>query len=124
MTRRFRDNRGCDVFQSVGVVKALRIAVAALATSFLGDAIAVAQAPVHQHYERNDAMHQPGPAGVLAPRLQNLGTHTFKVTTKSARAQQFVNQGLNLAYGFNHACLLYTSPSPRDGLLSRMPSSA
>ena len=25
--------------------------------------------------------------------------------------------------GFN-ACLLYTSPSPRDGLLSRMPSSA
>ena len=25
--------------------------------------------------------------------------------------------------GFN-SCLLYTSPSPRDGLLSRMPSSA
>ena len=24
----------------------------------------------------------------------------------------------------SHACLLYTSPSPRDGLLSRMPSSA
>ena len=26
--------------------------------------------------------------------------------------------------GHNLACLLYTSPSPRDGLLSRMPSSA
>ncbi len=48
-------------------------------------------------------MHQPGPAGVLAPRLHNLGAHTFKVTTKSTRAQLFVNQGLNLAYGFNHA---------------------
>ena len=24
----------------------------------------------------------------------------------------------------NYDCLLYTSPSPRDGLLSRMPSSA
>ena len=24
----------------------------------------------------------------------------------------------------SYACLLYTSPSPRDGLLSRMPSSA
>ena len=24
----------------------------------------------------------------------------------------------------NYICLLYTSPSPRDGLLSRMPSSA
>ena len=26
--------------------------------------------------------------------------------------------------GFNTACLLYTSPSPRDATLSRMPSSA
>ena len=25
---------------------------------------------------------------------------------------------------FGNSCLLYTSPSPRDGLLSRMPSSA
>ena len=28
------------------------------------------------------------------------------------------------AYGYGYGCLLYTSPSPRDGLLSRMPSSA
>ena len=28
------------------------------------------------------------------------------------------------ALAYNDACLLYTSPSPRDGLLSRMPSSA
>ena len=28
------------------------------------------------------------------------------------------------AYGLTEPCLLYTSPSPRDGLLSRMPSSA
>ena len=27
-------------------------------------------------------------------------------------------------WGMPHSCLLYTSPSPRDGLLSRMPSSA
>ena len=27
-------------------------------------------------------------------------------------------------YAIDGACLLYTSPSPRDGLLSRMPSSA
>ena len=27
-------------------------------------------------------------------------------------------------YGMYISCLLYTSPSPRDGLLSRMPSSA
>ena len=27
-------------------------------------------------------------------------------------------------YGWDNICLLYTSPSPRDRLLSRMPSSA
>ena len=32
--------------------------------------------------------------------------------------------GITNAAGLSHACLLYTSPSPRDGLLSRMPSSA
>ena len=62
-----------------------------------------AQTATHQHYERQESPPPPGPGGVLAPRLQNLGSHTFPVTTRSARAQQFINQGLNLAYGFNHA---------------------
>ena len=31
---------------------------------------------------------------------------------------------LNTKTGERYVCLLYTSPSPRDGLLSRMPSSA
>ena len=31
---------------------------------------------------------------------------------------------LDACCGVGHICLLYTSPSPRDGLLSRMPSSA
>src|SRR5665647_2259933 len=31
---------------------------------------------------------------------------------------------VNGAFGVALCCLLYTSPSPRDGLLSRMPSSA
>ena len=30
----------------------------------------------------------------------------------------------NYVFAEGDACLLYTSPSPRDGLLSRMPSSA
>ena len=32
--------------------------------------------------------------------------------------------GMWLTYPSGSLCLLYTSPSPRDGLLSRMPSSA
>jgi tetratricopeptide (TPR) repeat protein len=60
--------------------------------------------PGHQHYLKGPEYDQAAaPGGPLAPRLQNLGVHTFKVTTSSERAQLFVNQGLNLAYGFNHA---------------------
>ena len=34
------------------------------------------------------------------------------------------DMGYPLTIGTGVTCLLYTSPSPRDGLLSRMPSSA
>jgi tetratricopeptide (TPR) repeat protein len=57
----------------------------------------------HKHYEDTPEAAEPGPKGELAPRLQNLGTHVFPVTTKSKQARLFVNQGMNLAYGFNHA---------------------
>ena len=33
-------------------------------------------------------------------------------------------KNITLRYDLSSPCLLYTSPSPRDGLLSRMPSSA
>ena len=41
--------------------------------------------------------------------------------------KQITRRDFNLMAGgaaISIACLLYTSPSPRDGLLSRMPSSA
>ena len=34
------------------------------------------------------------------------------------------NLDIKITENQNEICLLYTSPSPRDGLLSRMPSSA
>ena len=34
------------------------------------------------------------------------------------------NVRIDIRWGAGDPCLLYTSPSPRDGLLSRMPSSA
>jgi tetratricopeptide (TPR) repeat protein len=66
-------------------------------------ATAAAQTPVHKHYEEPKEAAQPAPTGEMAPRLQNLGTHVFPVTTQSRKAQLFVNQGVSLAYGFNHA---------------------
>ena len=35
-----------------------------------------------------------------------------------------IEEGTNILLERGWGCLLYTSPSPRDGLLSRMPSSA
>jgi tetratricopeptide (TPR) repeat protein len=46
---------------------------------------------------------QTAPGGAIAPRLQNLGSHAFPVSTRNRDAQAFMNQGLNLAYAFNHA---------------------
>jgi tetratricopeptide (TPR) repeat protein len=86
-----------------------RLAVsAALAVLAVGPAwaqapAAPAPAATHKHYEVSDHARMPGPDGQLAPRLQNLGTHTFPVSTTRKDAQRFVNQGLNLAYAFNHA---------------------
>lgn len=39
----------------------------------------------------------------IAPLFENLGNHTYKVSTKNQLAQRFFNQGLRLTYGFNHA---------------------
>ncbi len=38
-----------------------------------------------------------------APLFRNLGKLTWKITTASPSAQQYFDQGLKLAYGFNHA---------------------
>ena len=88
-----------------------RFAVVSVAAACLAGTAAAAQqppagpstAPAHKHYETSEQATQPGPNGELAPRLQDLGTHTFPVSTKHPDAQKFVSQGLNLAYAFNHA---------------------
>jgi tetratricopeptide (TPR) repeat protein len=58
-------------------------------------------APGHVHYV--EPTQQEAATGPLAPRLQNLGNHVFPVSTRNREAQRFINQGLNLAYAFNHA---------------------
>ena len=45
------------------------------------------------------------------------------IATSEEKASEQTDTIKIRAYPFD-ACLLYTSPSPRDGLLSRMPSSA
>ena len=60
-------------------------------------------------------------------RWDALGLHNSVL--KTPNMDRLANEGIQFgrAYPTNAICmpcLLYTSPSPRDGLLSRMPSSA
>jgi len=58
----------------------------------------------HGPHGPENGLNTPANAqGQIAPRLQNLGSHTFRIKTRSRRAQEFFNQGINLSYGFNHA---------------------
>jgi tetratricopeptide (TPR) repeat protein len=78
--------------------------VCAVGATFATEARAQTPAPQHKHYDRPAGYDAPAaPDKPLAPRLQNLGVHTFAVSTKVPRAQQFINQGVNLAFAFNHA---------------------
>ena len=61
--------------------------------------------------------------------LNNTGSASPKMRERVSRAVkeldfQFSEVGRSLQSSKSNTCLLYTSPSPRDGLLSRMPSSA
>ena len=57
---------------------------------------------------------------------QNLNPHSEAMTQlhKSPSRKTFVVFDVDRKDDLSKTCLLYTSPSPRDGLLSRMPSSA
>jgi tetratricopeptide (TPR) repeat protein len=85
----------------VAVLVAPVVAVFPVAQSTAGQS--VRDVPSHQHYLQSELANQTGPNGQIAPRLQNLGTHVFPVSTDLPVAQLYINQAVNLSYGFNHA---------------------
>ena len=71
-----------------------------------------------------DHMIQNGVEGV-----EFICANTDAQALKRNQARTLLQLGTNITKGLGAGanpdiCLLYTSPSPRDGLLSRMPSSA
>ena len=83
------------------------VLIRSMALAVLAGATLGAQAPStpqHKHYERPAGFDDAAdPGKPVAPRLQNLGTHVFPITTRVPRAQVFMSQGVNLAWAFNHA---------------------
>ena len=67
-----------------------------------------------------DAMDQE-----VSNRLEALGFSVYHDSFKNVIANlSGIGDPIVLSAHLDTVCLLYTSPSPRDGLLSRMPSSA
>ena len=59
--------------------------------------------------------------------IRSIGMGSMAVTgviSASETVYHIALDPMSISKGAGGACLLYTSPSPRDGLLSRMPSSA
>ena len=70
---------------------------------------------------------QPNPWNVSVPTKTPVTTDDFTGSTSAGGACNVDQLSLIPHCHGTHTetiCLLYTSPSPRDGLLSRMPSSA
>ena len=76
---------------------------------------------IHEH-QAKEILKKYGaivPAGVFSTNVDDLIEKA-----KNLKTEKYVLKAQIHAGGRGKACLLYTSPSPRDGLLSRMPSSA
>ena len=56
--------------------------------------------------------------------VENLIPRLNAITEQNTEARIYIRGDRVVAYGRIMDCLLYTSPSPRDATLSRMPSSA
>ena len=72
-----------------------------------------------------------GPLDLLLDLIRKQDINIYDIPIAKITAQYLIyverirQLDVNVASEFIYmACLLYTSPSPRDGLLSRMPSSA
>ena len=56
--------------------------------------------------------------------LKHLGYKAVMVNLSDVYAMNAVASQITVSIAVSNSCLLYTSPSPRDATLSRMPSSA
>ena len=71
-----------------------------------------------EYETKRDKWNTKGGAG------DTLKTRAYYQVLTTSSSQKFYEKFMGEDGTMSISCLLYTSPSPRDGLLSRMPSSA
>ena len=60
-------------------------------------------APFHHGLHAAPAAGPTAYDEAVPPLFDNLGRHTWPITSRTPQVQAFFDQGLRLAYGFNHA---------------------
>ena len=77
---------------------------------------------------KNEFLHEHLSVGSEKQELTWVNSEFSLPVQEKIKIENIIKQSENLKSDFDLktvlTCLLYTSPSPRDGLLSRMPSSA
>ena len=96
-----------------------KFAYAASLVLLTGAVAGVSQTAIAQSAPAADA-----PAAAPAPAPAALTANVTLASQYRYRGIMQTNNKPAIQGGFDYACLLYTSPSPRDATLSRMPSSA
>ena len=65
-----------------------------------------------------------GPFGTFDKAAMQRGFQVYREVCAGCHSMKYIAFRNFADLGYNETCLLYTSPSPRDATLSRMPSSA
>jgi tetratricopeptide (TPR) repeat protein len=79
----------------------LKLVIVGFALTIAGIPYSFAQVDEQNEYtDRTNLLEADDPH---TPRFMDLGPHTFTVSTQDKEAQLYINQGINLAYAFNHA---------------------
>jgi len=84
-----------------------------------GTACSMPQAPApttasDQTSHVHQASHAARPADAQPVLYDSFGTHSYPITTSSADAQRWFDQGLRMVYAFNHAEALKAFPAGRS----------
>ena len=80
----------------------IRLAVISLALAAALPSVAFSHGAHEGTHSGHGVQHAKHGAKAQVPLYDNLGNHSYRVTTRSAPAQRYFDQGLRLYYAFNH----------------------
>ena len=107
------------LFKSLGLIKLEQLTYFKMASLLWDVDHGTIPPTLHTYFKKTNSVHQH------ETHQATSGKYCVPKTQSKLVANSFQSIGTSILNELTlYTCLLYTSPSPRDGLLSRMPSSA